>query len=491
MGRLHSRWPRQRPRSKHGVRMEGADVVRLPGLPGSMEDSARMCDLAHKEKAEWAVVDGYQFDSAYQSAVRDAGLKLLLIDDHGAAPPYSADLVLNQNVHAKEDLYRERAPDTRLLLGPRYILLRREFAFWRKRTFEIAPRARRILVSMGGSDPENVTEQILKILLSESDLELTVVVGGSNPHLANIERLVEEANCPVRLLKDVSDMPALMVWADLVVAGAGITSSWELCMMGSPAALCVLAPNQEKIAGELARLGAAVNLGYAGRIPAHKIGNVLCDLLRTPARREKMSARGRELVDGRGAERVLAFLWGDLALRRTIESDCRLFWEWRNDPAAYVVSQEGVVEPHASPRARNVGNPAYAVSLPREAVAWEQYMGWFRARLADPQSILYTAVNRRADPMGMVHCQLKGTHAVLSINLGLAFRGKGNGRTILLLATEELFRTCGVSAIDAFVRNSNRPSIRLFEGVGFRKVGAETVLGEQAIRYVLHKSVGM
>jgi RimJ/RimL family protein N-acetyltransferase len=118
-------------------------------------------------------------------------------------------------------------------------------------------------------------------------------------------------------------------------------------------------------------------------------------------------------------------------------------------------------------------------------------MGWFRARLADPQSILYTAVNRRGDPMGMVHCQLDGTHAVLSINLGSAFRGKGNGRTILLLATEELFRTCGVNAIDAFVRNSNRPSIRLFEGVGFRKVGVETVLGEQAIRYVLHKSVGM
>jgi UDP-2,4-diacetamido-2,4,6-trideoxy-beta-L-altropyranose hydrolase len=473
------------------VRMEGADVVRLPGLPGTMEDSAQMCDLAHKVKAEWAVVDGYQFDSAYQSAVRDAGLKLLLIDDHGAAPPYSADLVLNQNVHAKEDLYRERAPDTRLLLGPRYILLRREFAFWRKRTFEIAPRARRILVSMGGSDPENVTEQILKILLSESDLELTVVVGGSSPHLANIERLVGEANCPVRLLKDVSDMPALMVWADLVVAGAG-TTSWELCMMGSPAALCVLAPNQEKIAGELARLGAAVNLGRAGRISAHKMGKVLCDLLPTPARREKMSARGRELVDGRGAERVLAFLWGDLVLRRTIESDCRPCWEWRNDPAAYVVSREEVVEPQVSPRARNVGKPAVdAVSFPREAVAWERYMEWFRARLADPQSILYTAMNRRGDPMGMVHCQLDGTRAVLSINVGSAFRGKGNGRKIVLLTIEELFRTSGIRTIDAFVRISNRPSIRLFERAGFRKVGIETVLGEQAIRYVLHKSVGM
>ncbi len=447
------------------LRIEGADVVRLPVPPGSAEDFARTCDLARQKKAEWVVVDGYQFGSVYQSAIRDAGLKLLFIDDHGAAPPYSADVVLNQNLHAREELYQERAPHTRLLLGPRYILMRREFTFWRKRKFEIAPRARRILVTMGGSDPENVTEQILKMLLAEPDLELTVVVGGSNPHLTRIEQLLENANCPIRLLKDVSDMPALMVWADLVIASAG-TTSWELCMMGSPAMLCVLAPNRERIAGELARLGAAANLGYVGRAPADKTGAVLCELLQSQARWEKMSARGRELVDGRGAERVAVFLRGDPILRRTIESDCRSCWEWRNEPTS---------------------NDESAASEP---VGWERYMEWFRARLGDPQSILYTAVSRRGEPMGMVQCQLDGTHAVLSINLGAAFRGKGNGRKILALAIEELFRVSGIKAIDALVRMPNQPSIRLFEGAGFRKAGVETVLGDQAIRYVLHGNVG-
>ena len=448
------------------LRIEGADVARLPGLAGSAEDSSGTCELARQKKAEWVVVDGYQFGSVYQSALRDAGLKVLFIDDNGAAPPYSADVVLNQNLHAREDLYRERAPHTRLLLGPRYTLMRREFRFWRKRKFEIAPRARRILVTMGGSDPENVTEKILRILLTEPDLELTVVVGGSNPHLAKIEQLIEETNCSIRLLKDVSDMPALMVWADLVIAGAG-TTSWELCMMGSPAVLCVLAPNQESIAGELARLGAAVNLGDAGKIPAAKTGNVLCELLASQAKREQMSARGREIVDGRGAERVAVFLWGDPILRRAIESDCRSCWEWRNDPA-----------PHDG-------------SFASEPIAWERYMEWFRARLADPQSILYTAVTRRGEPMGMVHCQLDGTHAVLSINLGAAFRGKGNGRKILAVAIEELFRISGIKAIDALVRIPNQPSIRLFEGAGFRKAGVEIVLGDQAIRYVLHRRVGL
>jgi hypothetical protein len=162
-----------------------------------------------------------------------------------------------------------------LLLGSRYSLLPR-FRFWR--TFEIAPRARRVLITMGGSDPDNVTEQFLRMLLPEPDLELTVVVGGSNPHLAGLEQLVEHADRSIRLLKDVSDMPALMVWADLAVAGAG-TTSWEMCMMGLPAALCVLAPNQEKIASELARLGSAVDLGYTNRVPVARTEATLRDLL--------------------------------------------------------------------------------------------------------------------------------------------------------------------------------------------------------------------
>lgn len=116
-------------------------------------------------------------------------------------------------------------------------------------------------------------------------------------------------------------------------------------------------------------------------------------------------------------------------------------------------------------------------------------MEWFRARLTDQQSVLYTAVNRQGNPIGMVRYQLEGTQAILSINLGAAFRGRGNGTKMLFLATEDLFRNSSVTAIHAFVRISNQPSIRLFEGAGFHNVGVETVHGSRAIRYVLRRSV--
>jgi RimJ/RimL family protein N-acetyltransferase len=158
-------------------------------------------------------------------------------------------------------------------------------------------------------------------------------------------------------------------------------------------------------------------------------------------------------------------MWEDPVLRRTVDSDCRCFWEWANDPGT---------------RADHLTN---------DPIPWERHMEWFRTRMADPNSILYTAVNRAGDPIGMVRYQLDGGRATLSINLGAAFRSKGNGRKILFLVTEELFQTSRVTEIDAFVRTANQPSIRLFEGAGFRKAGVETVQGDQAIRYVLDKSV--
>ena len=116
-------------------------------------------------------------------------------------------------------------------------------------------------------------------------------------------------------------------------------------------------------------------------------------------------------------------------------------------------------------------------------------MQWFRSRLHDPQSLLYTAVNRAGEPIGMVRYQFEQTHAILSINLGAAFRGKGYGRKLLFLSTQEVFEKAGMTAIDAFVRPSNQPSVRMFEAAGFRNAGLEKVHGDQAIHYVLDKGV--
>ena len=57
---------------------------------------------------DWLVVDGYHFDSMYQKKIKEAGYRLLWIDDYGHADRYYADIVLNQNISADASFYTKR-----------------------------------------------------------------------------------------------------------------------------------------------------------------------------------------------------------------------------------------------------------------------------------------------------------------------------------------------------------------------------------------------
>ncbi len=279
----------------------GATLTRLAVVPGSEADAPETCRLARQlpGRNPWVVADGYGFDADYQRAVKDAGFRLLLLDDFGHADHYYADYVLNQNLSARLDWYKRCEPETRLLLGPRYALLRPQFAAYRDWSREIPPVARKVLITMGGADPDNVTAKVVTAL-DDLDVDAKVVVGGANRHYT------ADAGClrmGLTFERDVSNMPELMAWADIAIAAGG-TTSWELAFMGVPSLLCVLADNQREIAAALDRAGVCRNLGEHATISERHMHAEMEALLSDSDRRRSMSEKGRELVDGAGAERV-------------------------------------------------------------------------------------------------------------------------------------------------------------------------------------------
>jgi spore coat polysaccharide biosynthesis predicted glycosyltransferase SpsG len=104
----------------------------------------------------WFVIDGYHFTPHYQKAIRENGYKLLVIDDMAHLDHYHADILLNQNIHASS-LHYSCDRDTVKLMGCEYVLLRKEFLKYKDCKREIPEKAKKILVTMGGADPDNVT----------------------------------------------------------------------------------------------------------------------------------------------------------------------------------------------------------------------------------------------------------------------------------------------------------------------------------------------
>jgi UDP-2,4-diacetamido-2,4,6-trideoxy-beta-L-altropyranose hydrolase len=294
---------------------EGFQHERFVVEPGTLEDADETAVWARRLGADWVVVDGYRFKPDYIHRLKMSGARVLALDDDARFDFYEADVVLNQNIDAKAESYRHAA-STQLLLGAGYILLRPEFLVEGSRR-EISGVARRLLITMGGSDSENVTSTVVRALPRlGSEFDATVVVGGGSPHYESLRTLVKElfvdaSISEIRLVRSAGNMVPLMREADVAIAAAGGTC-WELAFLGVPAILITLSRDQEANAASISKAGAALSLGWHANLSQREIGDATLSLMNNADRRRAMSERGQKLVDGRGAARVVEFLRGCL-----------------------------------------------------------------------------------------------------------------------------------------------------------------------------------
>jgi UDP-2,4-diacetamido-2,4,6-trideoxy-beta-L-altropyranose hydrolase len=447
------------------LRDEGMEVMAVTFPPGSQEDAYETANLGIQIGNPWIIVDGYQFGAEYQRCLKDANLKFVFIDDYGHAQYYCADIVLNQNVYAYEALYRNRDPHTSLLLGAPYVFLRQEFTQWKGERNKIPTVAQKILVTMGGSDPENVTLKIIQALelIPAADMEIKIIVGAANPHLGRLKEVSSSLNCLVQVLTNVRNMPELMEWAEVAVSAAG-SSCWELAFMKVPTVTVVLADNQCLVAEHLGRLGVTVNLGFHSQLTPQEIAKELSRVLCSGTLRAEMSFLAQKLVDGQGVSRLLRHMdERTLSFRRVEESDQRLLWEWRNDPTVR------------------------DLSFSTEQIEWEHHVQWFASKLKDPNCIFSMILGASNIPIGQVRYDIEAAQATISISLAKESRGKGYGSFLIQRTSDKLFASHRVNEIHAYVKEDNQVSRQAFIKAGFKMERKLLIQEQAAIQLILHR----
>jgi len=289
------------------LQSELVEVVRITTEVGSREDSDQTIRLAAKYQATWLVVDGYRFGAAYQSGVKATGLKLLLVDDRGSPGGYAADIILDQYPRKSDNSSKQGQSVGRFLLGPKYILLRREFREWLHWDRPIPEKGGRILIAMGGSDPDKLSLTALRAVADGEigSFEITIVVGGSNAQATLLQQEATKAKVPVRFLSNSKNMPEVLANSDVAIIAAGATLGEALFMRCAVLSYARNAVQQ----GILDDLG-----GEGAVIPVRGGGENLPELLRQVANskecRAQFSSKGRQIVDGRGAERIVNILLG-------------------------------------------------------------------------------------------------------------------------------------------------------------------------------------
>lgn len=264
--------------------------------------------ILEKEKPFCVVVDSYYVTDEYQQKIR-AYAPVAYMDDL-AAFAYPVDILVNYNIYGEKinyiQMYQNR-PLPKLLLGPEYAPLRKEFrGVKRKRQPE---KAKDILVSTGGADHEHVALELAHYIASHekcSPYKYHFVIGAMNLDASEIKKIAEKLSGQIVIHQNVKEMRQLMQNCDMAISAAGSTL-YELCACGVPTITYILADNQVFGAHTFCECGL---MQYAGDCRNNKnfAGQVLqatFKLANNYQFREQMAKRMHVLVTGNGAEKIV------------------------------------------------------------------------------------------------------------------------------------------------------------------------------------------
>lgn len=417
----------------------------INSVPGSKEDATDTILFSKMTGAQWIVLDGYHFGAEYQKAIKESGLSLLFIDDYGHAVHCYADLVLNQNIYADNEVGYPDIPGIRLLLGPRYALLRKEIIPWKARRHPNPEKAFNILVTLGGSDTGNATLHIIKALqqLPEDFFSAKIIIGSFNPHFKSISRVLGDSGHAIELLHDVRNMGEHFAWADLAITAGGSTTL-ELAYIGVPMITVVIADNQMRVCEALQKRKAAINLGVLNRTQCARIHPCVRKVMKSLNLRNELSRNATEIVDGKGAERVVGIICeSKIILEKARPKDCWTVFYWINDP--YVRE----------------------VSFSSKPILWDEHMKWFLEKIVDSNTLYLIIQTIDLMPVGQVRFDIDNTDATISILVDPRHRGRNISVQAIHISTEMLFENTAVKRVNAYIKTSNKISCKAFRKAGF------------------------
>jgi len=402
------------------------------------DDALEAISVLSQSAYDWIIVDHYALDFRWEMLIKKHIPKVFVIDDL-ADRKHDCSVLLDQNFYLNiADRYIGKvSEDCRLLLGPKYSLLRDEFRDLRKVAQRRVGSVQRLLIFLGGVDSANCTTRIIDVVANMRALieHVDVVIGAIHPYRQTVEENCKQFgfHCHVQ----TSKIAELMLLADLAI-GAGGSATWERCCLGLPTITLSVASNQEKLVKDSAVAGLVYALDVSTEFD-EKLKTHLLALIDNEPLRTMLSIRGMDTVDGSGMYRVLSeFELHSLQLRRATMEDAEKVWEWRNSPEIRAVSNQS------------------------EPIKLNAHLQWFERALVDTNRVLLIGSNNGSD-IGVVRFDIYQDQAEISIYLVPGLIGKGWGRILLKDSERWLNQNLSnINVINANVLSDNLLSSNLF-----------------------------
>lgn len=259
-----------------------------------------VCPFKGSSISKWTegvvVIDTKKDLSTQVKELKGAGKRVIAIENTTAE---EADAVIMPSP-VFDGLYEKDG----LFAGAEFVIMGKNFIEARKEAVAQAYGAPlKVLVTMGGADPNNLTEFVIEALSEVSGIEVTAAVGPAVKPSRRLSVLMKECSAAVNFETGVTDLAPLMKRSHLAFTAVG-TTVYELAYMGVPS---VIIANYESDADYLKifeALGICESLGFYKNVRHGEVVKSVRMFLNDRAMWEAMSKSARDLTDGGGAGRI-------------------------------------------------------------------------------------------------------------------------------------------------------------------------------------------
>jgi spore coat polysaccharide biosynthesis predicted glycosyltransferase SpsG len=265
----------------------------------SINDNKAAADFSN----ECIIFNMLKNDSDYVASYKEKFKYSVTIDDDGPAAQL-ADMRINplyvtDNAYCDLDL----------------VFIKKEYAAYNIKEKNIFDLISNILITLGGADTYGFTPMALEgVLAADIDTveKIDVIIGSAYQHIKELEDVINKSEKSVTLHRNVNDMPERLFNADLVVCSAGLTI-YEAACCGAPAVIICNEPFEVQTANRFDSEKYGLNLGFGDQLSYHDIKESVLKLSENKTMREDMSFRGRQIVDGKGAEKTVGLILKGMA----------------------------------------------------------------------------------------------------------------------------------------------------------------------------------
>jgi UDP-2,4-diacetamido-2,4,6-trideoxy-beta-L-altropyranose hydrolase len=293
--------------------LEDTDIAKIERVPLQSEvwDAAGTLSCIGRDPIgmSWVIVDHYGLGERWERIIREAGHRVLVIDDFRNRRHFADILVSDTNAPFDARL-NGCVGKAHELVGAEFALIDPEFAFSEEVSSSVESK-KRLLVSYGGSDPTDETTKVLEAVRLVRHNEqyrqwlgsVDVVVGQANTRTDDVIRFakgIDDVNVHIA----PGSVAPLMRNTDLILTAGG-NSMVEALTMRKPCLVTVTSDNQVLMVSQLLEQRAILSLGDRAKVGPLDVAKAVTKIL-SEYDQFANNIRTRPIFDHFGARRISA-----------------------------------------------------------------------------------------------------------------------------------------------------------------------------------------